>query len=164
MSEINHPFIFSQNSPHGETETLAKLMLLMATSVPGQRASCQERSDVSSDKSILLCQTILCHADSPSKAWEHVAPGLGTTAPHSTDGSPFEKSCKWWERKKIKEVCLSLMKTLVSEMPHKILGNVCLQTCVIKYNKQNNCHVALWVTVKVCVCVCVGGCFSFGLN
>lgn len=54
-------------------------------------------------------------------------------------------------------------ETLVYEM--KILGNVCLQKCVIKYNKQSNCHTALWVTgsARGCVSVGVGG-VHLGLN
>lgn len=67
MSEINHPL----NSPRGGNRNSGKtLMLLMAAlmAVPGKRVTCLDQSSVSSDKSVLFCQRILCHANSPSKA------------------------------------------------------------------------------------------------
>ena len=146
----------------GNRKTGKTLMLLMATSVPGQRVTCQDRSFTSLDKPVLFCVSCKLSIQGLSTCCcvGHCCTSL------FTDGLSFEKSCQMWKRQKIKEVCLSLKKTLVSEMFDKILGNVCLQTCVIKY-MQSNCHVALWGTGKVCVCLCVCVCrgvFSFGLN
>lgn len=101
---------------------------------------------------VLSCDAVSCKLS--SKAWEHVAPGLGTNALLCTDGLPSEKSHRNKENKRGSFV--SVVKTLVNEM-NKILGNVCLQTFLI-ISKAN----VIRLYGRQVVCVCAWGEFVLG--